>query len=192
VSLDLQPTAAAHIEEPASVVALTLELHLAIAFELLHRFDMAEKNTSLSMEVFDLIEFLVAQVASLSSFLAVEVACEAIIAESSTLPPVACKAMDLQSVIIISLATPPCRVIDSSSGGMQGHGSTVRRHHLVSCPNHTHQDVNALTAGVRSSTPSAVDVELQAPGIRESFKAKPPELVALEVGLKGAALVCSR
>jgi hypothetical protein len=88
-------------------VALTLELHLAIAFELLHRFDMAEKNTSLSMEVFDLIEFLVAQVASLSSFLAVEVACEAIIAESSTLPPVACKAMDLQSVIIISLATPP-------------------------------------------------------------------------------------
>jgi hypothetical protein len=115
-------------------VALTLELHLAIAFELLHRFDMAEKNTSLSMEVFDLIEFLVAQVASLSSFLAVEVACEAIIAESSTLPPVACKAMDLQSVIIISLATPPCRVIDSSSGGMQGHGSTVRHHHLVSCP----------------------------------------------------------
>jgi hypothetical protein len=124
----LQPTIAAHIEELASVVALTLELHLAIAFELLHRFDMAEKNTSLSMEVFDLIEFLVAQVASLSSFLAVEVACEAIIAESSTLPPVACKAMDLQSVIIISLAAPPppprcecfdcrCQVVDSLCGG---------------------------------------------------------------------------
>jgi hypothetical protein len=35
-------------------------------------------------------------------------------------------------------------------------------------------------------------LELQDIGIGESFKAKPPDLTALEVCLKGAAFVCSR
>jgi hypothetical protein len=61
VPMDLQPAVAvAHVGEVSSVEALTPELQLAISFELLHRFDMAEKNMSLSMEELDLIELLVA------------------------------------------------------------------------------------------------------------------------------------
>jgi hypothetical protein len=79
---------ATNIEESTSVEVLTPELQLAIAYELLHNFDMAEKNMSLSMEELDLIEFLVAQVVLLSSSLAVEVTCEAVVAESLTRPSV--------------------------------------------------------------------------------------------------------
>jgi hypothetical protein len=62
---------------------------------------MAEKNRSMYMEELDLIEFLVAHVASLSSFVAVEVACEVVVAESPTLPLVG---MDLQSASVVSSA----------------------------------------------------------------------------------------
>jgi hypothetical protein len=81
----------------ASVEALTPELQLAVAFEVLHRLNMAEKNMSLSTEELDLVEFLVAQVALLISSLAVEVevAGEAAIAESLAPPPVACEVVDL-------------------------------------------------------------------------------------------------
>jgi hypothetical protein len=78
VRLDLQPTTTAHIEEAARAEVLTLELQLAVAFELLHHFNMVKKSRSLSTEELDLIEFLVTQVASLSSSLAVE----AVIVES--------------------------------------------------------------------------------------------------------------
>jgi hypothetical protein len=79
----------------------------------------------LSVEELNLIEFLLDQVASLSSSLAVEVACEDVSAESSALPSVvektcedvvakslalplmACEAMELQSDIVASPATPP-------------------------------------------------------------------------------------
>jgi hypothetical protein len=57
---------------------------------------MAEKSRSLSVEELDLVEFLVAQVASLSSSLTVEMTCEATIAVSPA-PLLACEAMDLQS-----------------------------------------------------------------------------------------------
>jgi hypothetical protein len=50
VATDLQPVDAALIEEPTLSEALSPELQLAIAFELLHHFDMAEKSRSLSME----------------------------------------------------------------------------------------------------------------------------------------------
>jgi hypothetical protein len=58
---------------------------------------MAEKSKSLSVEELDLVEFLVAQVASLSSSLTVEMTCEATIAVSPAPPLLACEAMDLQS-----------------------------------------------------------------------------------------------
>jgi hypothetical protein len=60
---------ATDVEESTSVEVLTPDLQLDIAAELLHHFDMAEKNNSMSMEELDLIEFLVTQVASLSSSL---------------------------------------------------------------------------------------------------------------------------
>jgi hypothetical protein len=78
VRLDLQPTTTAHIEEAARAEVLTLELQLAVAFELLHHFNMVKKSRSLSTEELDLVEFLVTQVASLSPSLAVE----AVIVES--------------------------------------------------------------------------------------------------------------
>jgi hypothetical protein len=48
VSSDPQPTVA-HIEEPEQVEALTLELQLAIVFDVLHHLEMAEKSRSLFM-----------------------------------------------------------------------------------------------------------------------------------------------
>jgi hypothetical protein len=99
VSLDLQPSVVAHVEEPTSIGAITPELQLGTAFEVLHRFDMDERNKSLSMEELDLIEFLVAQVASLSSSLAVDTV-------SPTLSPVACEVVDLQYTFGVSIAPP--------------------------------------------------------------------------------------
>jgi hypothetical protein len=98
---------------------------------------------SLSVEELDLIELLVAQVASLSSSLAMEVACKATIAEMST-PPVA------------------------------------------------HEVVDALVVITGSSTNAMVAMELQATGLGESFKVKPPDLAASEVCTKGVASTCSR
>jgi hypothetical protein len=54
---------------------------LAIAFEVLHHLKVVAKSWLLSMEELDLIEFLVAQVAALSSSLAATT-------ESSAPPPV--------------------------------------------------------------------------------------------------------
>jgi hypothetical protein len=51
---------------------------------------------SLSAEELDLVEFLVAQVASLSSSLAMEMTCEAAIAVSLAPPPLAREVIDLQ------------------------------------------------------------------------------------------------
>jgi hypothetical protein len=81
----------------ASVKALTPKLQLVVAFEVLHRLNMSEKNMSLSIEELDLVEFLVARVALLISSLAVEVEVvgEAAIAESLAPPPVACEVVDL-------------------------------------------------------------------------------------------------
>jgi hypothetical protein len=102
VSLDLQPTIDARIEEPAAVEALTPKLRLAIAIEVLHHPEMVEKSMSLSTEELDFFEFLVAQIASLSSSLA----CEDAIFESSSSPPVACEVMDLQSDLIVPSTNP--------------------------------------------------------------------------------------
>jgi hypothetical protein len=65
----MQPVAATQVEEPAPNEALSPELQLAVALELLHRLDMAEKSKSLCPEELDLIQFLIIQVASLSSSL---------------------------------------------------------------------------------------------------------------------------
>jgi hypothetical protein len=86
---------------------------LVVAFKVLHRLDMAEKNMSLSAEELDLVKFLVAQVVSLSYSLAVEMTCEATIDESSAPPPLACKAVDLQSGLVVSPTHPPV-VVDAS------------------------------------------------------------------------------
>jgi hypothetical protein len=50
---------------------------------------------SLSTEELDLVEFLVTQVASLSSSLAVEMTCDVVIAMSTALPLLAHEAVDL-------------------------------------------------------------------------------------------------
>jgi hypothetical protein len=81
-----------------------------VVFELLHRFDMVKKSRSLFAKELDLIEFLVDQVASLSTSLVVEVACEDVIDESPALPSAACEAVEFQSDIVVSSATPPAVV----------------------------------------------------------------------------------
>jgi hypothetical protein len=86
---------------------------LVVAFKVLHRLVLAEKSMSLSTEELDLVGFLVAQVASLSSSLVEVVACKASIAVSSTPPPVAHEVMDLQPNLVASLATP-LAVVDAS------------------------------------------------------------------------------
>jgi hypothetical protein len=113
-------------------------------------------NSSLAVEV--ACEDVIADSSALP--LAVEVTCEDVVAESSALPPVACEAVELQSDIVILLATPP----------------TI---------------VDASVAVVRSLNPPAVALVLQASSVVESFEAKPPDLAALEVGPKGAALMWS-
>jgi hypothetical protein len=52
--------------------------------------------------------------------------------------------------------------------------------------------VDASVADVRSSTPPVVALELHAVGVVESFEVRLSDLAALEMGLKGAALVCPR
>jgi hypothetical protein len=66
---------------------------LAIAFIVLRRLDMTGRSRSLSKEELNLVEFLYAQVASLSSSLAYE----ASIAELPLPTSVACQIIDLQS-----------------------------------------------------------------------------------------------
>jgi hypothetical protein len=67
------------------VKPLTPELQLDVSFEVLHRLEVAVKSRLFPVEELDLIEFLVAQVASLSSYLAYK----ADTIESSAPPPVA-------------------------------------------------------------------------------------------------------
>jgi hypothetical protein len=105
VSSDLQPAIAAHVEESEPVEPLTLELQLAITFEVLHRLKMAAKSRLLSVEELDLIEFLVA---SLSSSLA----CKTATAELPTPPLVAREVVILQSDPIVPSANP-CAVRDA-------------------------------------------------------------------------------
>jgi hypothetical protein len=78
MTIDLQPDIVVHSEETTLDEVLTPELQLVVSFEVLHHLDMAEKSRSLSAEELDLVEFLVAQVASLSS-LAMEMTCESTI-----------------------------------------------------------------------------------------------------------------
>jgi hypothetical protein len=67
---------------------------------------MVEKSRSLSAEELDLIVFLVA---SLSSSLVMEEACDAIVVEPHPLPLVTCEAVELQSDIV-ALSPPPAFV----------------------------------------------------------------------------------
>jgi hypothetical protein len=107
VSLDMQPHVATHIEEPASDEVLTPELQLAIAFKVLHRLHMVEKSRSLYVKELDLVEFLVAQVALLSSCPTVEVVCEVAFIMSPAPPSATCKVMDMNPGLIFSSA-PAC------------------------------------------------------------------------------------
>jgi hypothetical protein len=69
---------------------------------------MVEKSRSLSAEELDLIVFLVA---SLSSSLVMEEACDAIVVEPHPLPLVTCEAVELQSDIV-ALSPPPLAFVD--------------------------------------------------------------------------------
>jgi hypothetical protein len=77
--------AVADVLDSPSVDVLTSELQLSITFKVLHCLDMAGRSRSLSKEELDLVQFLVTQVASLSSSLA----CETSFAESSVPTPMA-------------------------------------------------------------------------------------------------------
>jgi hypothetical protein len=77
---------------------------LVVAFELLHRFDLAKKNKSMSAEELDLIEFLVAQVALLSFSLVMEEACDIVVAEPHALSSVTCEVVE--SGMVSSFVTP--------------------------------------------------------------------------------------
>jgi hypothetical protein len=81
-----EPSEVDSLLTPEPVEALTPELQLAIAFEVLHRLKMAVKSRLLSTEELDLIEFLLTLVASLSSSLA----CKAAAVESPMPPPPRC------------------------------------------------------------------------------------------------------
>jgi hypothetical protein len=94
---------ATDINDSPSVEILPLELQLVVTFKVLHRLDIAERRMSLSTLELDLIEFLVAQVALLSSSLA----CEVVITESPAPPSVACEVADLQSDLVIPSVIPP-------------------------------------------------------------------------------------
>jgi hypothetical protein len=69
-----EPSEVDSLLTPEPVEALTPELQLAIAFEVLHCLKMAAKSRLLSTEELDLIEFLLTLVASLSSSLACKAA----------------------------------------------------------------------------------------------------------------------
>jgi hypothetical protein len=90
------------VEDSPSVEVLTPELQLDIAFEVLHRLDMARRSRSLSMEELDLVEFLDTQVAMLSSSLAYG----ASIVESPMPTPMACQVVDLQSDLLMVMDAP--------------------------------------------------------------------------------------
>jgi hypothetical protein len=115
---------------------------------------------SLSTKELDLVEFLVAQVASLSSSLAVEVevAGEAVVTESSDLPPMACEVVSLQPIPVVLLA-----------------------------PSY---DRGYIDRWVVPPPPPTVALELQAASVGESFKAKPPDIAVLVACPKGLAAKC--
>jgi hypothetical protein len=140
---------------------------------------MAVKSRSLSVEELDLIEFLADQVALLSSSLTVKVACEDVFAESSALPSEVKVAREDVAAISSVLPLAACEAMELQSN-------------VVVLPSIPPSVVGAPNAVVRSSTPSTVTLVQHASDVVESFKAKPPDLVALEVGLKGAALMWSR
>jgi hypothetical protein len=112
---------------------------------------------SLSTKELDLVEFLVAQVASLSSSLAVEVAGEAVVTESSDLPPMACEVVSLQPIPVVLLA-----------------------------PSYDRGYIDRWVV----PPPPTVALELQAAGVGESFKAKPPDIAVLVAYPKGLAAKC--
>jgi hypothetical protein len=140
---------------------------------------MAVKSSSLSVEELDLIEFLADQVALLSSSLTVKVACEDVFAESSALPSEVEVAREDVTAILSILPLAACEAMELQSN-------------VVVLPAIPPSVVGASDAVVRSSTPSTVALVQHASDVVETFKAKPPDLVALEVGLKGAALMWSR
>jgi hypothetical protein len=140
---------------------LSHELQLEVAFELLHHFDLAEKSRSLSLEELDLIEFLVAQVALLSFSLAIEEPCDVVVAEPQDIFSVACELVELQPNFVSSSATPPV---------------------VMDMP----------VAIIGSPSPLVEALELHGFGVMVSFEAKKsPDIAPLEVGPKGASLLCS-
>jgi hypothetical protein len=101
---------------PVHLLPWPWSFRLAIAFNVLRRLDMTRRSRSLSKEELDFVEFLDAEVTSLSSSLAYE----ASIAELPLPTSVACQIVDLQSdpavvdapvaiapIVIVGLLNPP-------------------------------------------------------------------------------------
>jgi hypothetical protein len=106
VRLDAQ-VVVAHMEELASDEVLSLELQLVVTFEVLHHLRMAEKNRSLFAEELDLVEFLVAQVALLSSSLMIVVVGETAFTMSLAPPLATHEVVAMQPDHVVSSAHPP-------------------------------------------------------------------------------------
>jgi hypothetical protein len=163
-----------------------------------YHFDLAKKHKSLSAKEIDFIKFLVTQVALLSLSLMMEEACEVVIAEPHVLSSLACEVVELQSDIVSSFATPTSVVDLSVAIVAEPHALSSMacevvelQSDIVSSSATPSTVVDVPVAVVGSPSPLAEALELQAIGVMVSFTAKPPNIAPLEVGPKGAALMCS-
>jgi hypothetical protein len=168
-----------------------------IAFKLLYRFDLAEKSMSLFVKELDLDEFLVTQVALPIFSLAMEEACEGIIAEPHALSLVACEVVELLSDIVSSFATRtavvdvPVVIVGSPSPLTEtlelqaiavirspspfADALELQAVAVVGSPSSLAKALELQTvAVVGSPSPLAEALELQAIDILVSFAAKPP------------------
>jgi hypothetical protein len=168
---------------------------LAVAFELLHPFKLAEQNRSLFVKELDLIKFLVAQVTLLSFSVEMEEACEAIVAEPHALSPVACEVM--VSDIVSSSATPitVVDVLATVVAELYAPSSVackvVKLHsNIISSSTTPTMVVDVSVTIVGSPSPLAEAVELLAVRVMMPFMVKPLDIAPLEMGLRGA-LPCS-
>jgi hypothetical protein len=151
-----------------------------IAFKLLYRFDLAEKSMSLFVEELDLDEFLVTQVALLIFSLAMEEACEGIIAEPHALSLVACEVVDVP-VVIVGSPSPLTETLELQAIAVIRSPSPfadaleLQAVAVVGSPSSLAKALELQTiAVVGSPSPLAEALELQAIDILVSFAAKPP------------------
>jgi hypothetical protein len=165
---------------------------LAVACELLHHFELAKQNMSLSAEELDLIKFLVTL---LSFSLKMGEACEVVIADLHALSLVACENVESD---IVSSSTTPTVIVDMSVAVIAESYALS----LVACEVVELQSdivsssatptvvVDVSVAVIESLSPLEEVMELLAVGVMMPFAAKTPDITPLEMAPNGA-LLCS-